>query len=70
MKEPGNFLGQNDLTKNNIREVVMHTEGQASTIEDTEIVIKILYSTYWKADIDRVADSAVRLGKKPTQKFI
>ena len=41
-KESSNFLGQSDLTKHEMRDVVMQTEEPASTPEATEIMVKIL----------------------------
>ena len=49
IKYPEMFLGQPDLNKNEILEVVMHTTQQASTRESTERLVKILGSTYAKA---------------------
>ena len=49
MKESSNFLGQSDLTKRKMREVVIQTAEPASVREDTQRMVKIFYSTYAKA---------------------
>ena len=54
MKESSNFLGQSDLTKHEIREVVIQTAELASTLEATERMVKILDSTYAKAYLGKV----------------
>ena len=54
MKDPVNFIGQLDLTKSEIREVVKQTAEQASTRETTERVVKIINSTHTKAYFDNV----------------
>ena len=41
-KYRSNLLGQSDLTKHEMREVVMQTEESASTPEATELMVKIL----------------------------
>ena len=61
MKEPISLLGQSNLTKHKIREVVMQTAEPASTREATELMVKILDSTYVKADLKEVADNATQL---------
>ena len=48
MKESSNLLGQSNLTKRKMREVVMQTIEPASTQEATERMVKILDSTYAK----------------------
>ena len=52
MKEPSGLLGQTDLTKRDMRKVVMQNAEPASTRETTEKMFKILKSTYTKAEID------------------
>ena len=54
-KDPGNFLGNPDLTKRDIQEVVMYNAEPESNRESTKIVITIIDSTYAKADLDKVA---------------
>ena len=49
MKEPSGLLGRSNLNKREMREVVIQTAEPASTIEDTDKMIKIFYSTYMKA---------------------
>ena len=48
IKEPSGLLGKLDLSKHEMREVLMHTAKPASTKEATEILVKILFSTYVK----------------------
>ena len=52
MKEPSRLLGQSDLTKRNMRDVVMQTAEPASKRKDTERMVKILDSNYAKADLE------------------
>ena len=61
MKEPSNLLGESELNSHNICEVVMQTSEPASTIEATEILLKILDSTYAKAGLKQVADNATQI---------
>ena len=61
MKEPSGLLVKSDLTKRDMREVVMHTTEPASTREATEGMVKILDSTYVKADIKHVAHNSTEL---------
>ena len=63
MEETGNLLGQPELTKHETQEVVMNTSEPYFTREATDKVVKILASTYKKADIDKVAVSSVQLDK-------
>ena len=46
MKEPSGLLGQSDLNKSKMRKVVMQNAEPSTTIEATEILVKILNSTY------------------------
>ena len=59
MKEPIIFLVKPDLTQRDMQEVVMNTEEPYSTREATKRFVKILDSTYAKADLDEAAASAV-----------
>ena len=61
MKEPSSLLGQSDLTKRDMREVLMQTSEPSSTLEATERMLKILNSTYAKADLKQVADNETHL---------
>ena len=58
IKELRNFLGESDLTKREMREVVMQTEEPDSTWESTEIMVKILDSTYTRADLEQVVNAS------------
>ena len=58
MKEPRKVLGQLDLTKRKMREVVMHNVEPASTREATERTMKIIDSTYVQADLKQVFNNA------------
>ena len=58
MKESINLLGKSDLTKREMREVLMQTEKPASTREASEIMIQILDSTYAKADLKQVVNAS------------
>ena len=55
MKEPIGMIGQTDLNSHDMREVVMNTAKPVSTREATERLVKILYSTYAKAYLEKVA---------------
>ena len=61
MKEPVNFIGQPNLTKCEMRNMVMKTEEPDSTREATIRVVKIIEIIYAKADLDKVAAVAVHL---------
>ena len=61
MKDPRNLLGQSDLTKRAIREVAMKTAEPDSTREATDLMVKILDSTYAKADLKQVANSTSQM---------
>ena len=63
MKEPRNLLGQLDLTKRDMRELVMQLAEKYFTREATYRVVKILVSTYENANIDEVAAASVQLDK-------
>ena len=57
MKDPRNLLGQSNICKRKMREVATHTAEPGSTQETTERILKILDSTYAKADLRHVADN-------------
>ena len=61
MKKPRNLLGQSNITKHKMREVVMHTAEPASTQEDTERMVKILNSIYEKSYLKQVVNNASQL---------
>ena len=61
MKEPSSLQGKYDLTKRKMHEVVMQTAEPASTREATELMVKIIYITYVKADLNQVAVNATHL---------
>ena len=58
LKESRNLLGQSDLTKRKMREVVMQTSEPDSNREATEIMVKILDSTYAKADLEQLVKAS------------
>ena len=58
MKDSRNLLGKSDLTKREIREVVMQTAEPASTREATERMVKILNSTYAKEYLEQVVNDS------------
>ena len=61
MKEPRDMLVKPDTTSCEMHEVVMQTEEPVSTIQDTEILVKILDSTNAKEDLKQVTDNATKL---------
>ena len=61
VKKPSGMQWKSDLTSRDMRMVVMKTTEPDFTREATEILLKILDSTYAKADIKQVADNATQL---------
>ena len=61
MKEPRNLIGQFDLTKREMPELVMQTAEPDSTQESIQLMIKILDSTYVKADLKQVANNTSQM---------
>ena len=51
-------------------EVVMDTAEPVSTIKDTEILVKILNSTYAKADLKQVANNKIHLNSEERAQLI
>ena len=66
MKEYSNLLGKSDLTKHEIREVVMQTEEPASTWEANERMVKTLDSTYENADLKQAVNDSQMNSKERT----
>ena len=64
MKEPRGLLGKYDINKSEMREVVMQTAEPASTIEATEWIVKIINSTYVKAELNQVANNSTQLNSE------
>ena len=58
MKETSDMLGQTYLTSREMCMVVIQTEEPVSTIEDTDMLVKILDSNYAKANLKQVANNA------------
>ena len=54
INKPSSLLGKSDLTKREMREVAMQTVEPASIRENTEQMVKILESTYAKAELEQV----------------
>ena len=61
INEPISFLEQSDLTKRNMREVVIQAAEPASTRKSTERIVKILDITYAKEDLKQVADNSTQI---------
>ena len=61
IKDPITLLGQSDLTKREMREVVMQTSEPASTQEDTEWIVKSLDSNYVKTNLEQAVATASQL---------
>ena len=61
MKEPSVLLGQSNIAKREVRKVVMQTAELSSTREATKLMVKILESTYVKADLKQVDDNATHM---------
>ena len=58
MNDSRNFLGQSNLTKREMRKVLIQTAEPASAREATEIAVKILDSTYAKAYLEQVVNDS------------
>ena len=61
MKKTSGLLGKSNLTKRNMREVVMQNSEPASIREATQRMVKIIDITYAKVDLKQVADNATQL---------
>ena len=61
MKEPIGMIGKSDLTSHEMREVDMQTAEPASTRASTERLVRILDSTYVRANFKQVAHDATHL---------
>ena len=61
MKEPIRLLEQYDITKCEMLKVRMHIAEPDSAREATEWMVKILDSTYVKADLKQVANNTSQL---------
>ena len=64
MKGPRSLLGKSDLTKREMREVVMLPVEPTSTKEGTEHMVKILNSTYVEVNLKKVADNSTQLNSE------
>ena len=64
IKYPGKFTGEPNLTKTDIREVLVQTSDPASTKEAPERTVKIFYSTHEKYDINKVSYRDTQLNTK------
>ena len=67
MKDPGIFLGQTDITKCDMQDVIMYDADLHSTRESNEIVFNILHSTCAKDDIDNTSMATFKLDKINTE---
>ena len=70
MNEPVNFLGQPELTKREMREVGIHPAEPFFTREATERVVKMIYSTYAKSNLYKVASASVKLDGDKVKKLL
>ena len=61
MKKPIGLLGKPDLSKRDMREVVMQTTEPYSMRETTEILVKIIDSTYMKADLKQADNNSTQM---------
>ena len=61
MNDPSSLLGQSDITKSEMNELVMQTAEPDSAREATERLGRILDSNYAKADLKQVADNATHM---------
>ena len=70
MKEPSSLIGKSDLTSREMRKVVMQTEETYSTIETTEIIVKIINNIYAKTDLKQVTNNATQLNAEETTQLL
>ena len=61
MKNLISLIGQSNITKRKMNEVVIQTAEPDSTQEATERMFKIFESTYAKADLNQVSDNVTQL---------
>ena len=61
MKYPSGMLGKKYLTSHDMRKLVMQTSEPVSTREATEMLVKILNSTYAKAELQQVAANTIHM---------
>ena len=61
MKDPSSLISKPDLTKHEMREVVIQNVEPASTREVTEQIVKIINSTYAKLDLEHAVANASQL---------
>ena len=64
IKQTRIFLEQSDLTKREMRKVVMQTAEPDSTREATDHMVKIFDSNVLKADLKQVADNEIKLNSE------
>ena len=64
MEKPRGLIGQSNLTKRDICEVVMHTVEPVSTQEATEEMVKILEITYAKTELKQAANNTNHLNSE------
>ena len=64
MKEPVGMLGNSDLSKRKMREVVMQTTETDSTREATGVLVKSIKSNYGNEDLKQVADNLTQLNSE------
>ena len=70
MKEPSGLPGKLYLNKREMREVVIGTVETSSTREATEILVKILHSTYVKSDLKQVVNNSTQLNSEERTQLI
>ena len=64
MKEPSSLLGQSDITKREMHDLVIHTEEPAPTQEAPEQMVKILNITYVKGDLKQEDNNTTQLNSE------
>ena len=70
IKEPRGLLGKSYLNSHEMRKVVMQTVKPDSTRKATDIFVKIIDSTYAKADLKQVANNATHLNAEEITQLI
>ena len=61
MKKPRGLIGKPDLNKRKMRKVIMQTVEPASTIEATDILVKIIDSIYVNENFTQIADNVTHM---------
>ena len=70
MKKPRGMLGKSDINKREMREVVIQTAEPDSTREANEKFVKILSSTYVKAELTQLANNRTNMNDEERTRLL